>query len=53
MFTGGISTDIDFGTSFMIVSATDDDEGTNAILEYSLDGEILPSKNSEGVEDIR
>ena len=53
MFTGGISTDIDFGTDFMLVEAVDADEGRNAQLEYSLDGEIVPSRGSEGLEGIR
>ena len=53
VFTGGIATDIDFGTAFMQVGAEDKDFGENAVLEYSLDGEIVPSKKSEGLEGIR
>ena len=41
-FTGGISTDIDFGTSFMTVSATDMDYGLNADLEFFICSDIVP-----------
>ncbi len=53
VFTGGISTDIDFGAIFMAVKAEDLDEGVNAEMQYSLDGEIIPSDSSEGLEGIR
>ncbi len=53
VFTGGIATDVDFGTPFMTVHAVDADYGKNARLEYSLDGEIVASLGSEGVEDIK
>ena len=53
MFTGGISTDIDFGTSFMSVTAFDEDSGWNAQIEYLIDGDIVPSTNSEGLDKIR
>ena len=41
-FTGGISTDIDFGTTFMQVSAEDPDFGLNAQLEYFICSQITP-----------
>ena len=53
VFTGGIATDVDFGTAFMAIGASDPDYGKNAILKYSLDGEIVPALGSEGVEGIR
>ena len=52
-FTGGIATDVDFGTAFMRIGASDPDRGENAELKYSLDGEVVPALGSEGVEDIR
>ena len=42
IFTGGISTDIDFGTTFMHVSAEDPDFGINAELEYFICSLISP-----------
>ena len=53
VFTGGISTDVDYGAGFMKITAEDLDEGPNAELEYSLDGNIVPSAESEGLENIR
>ena len=53
VFTGGIATDVDFGTPFMTIGASDPDYGKNAVLKYSLDGEIVPALGSEGVEGIR
>ena len=51
VFTGGISTDIDYGMVFMQIQAKDLDY--QADLRYSLDGEIMPSESSEGLEAIR
>lgn len=42
MFTGGISTDIDFGTAFMQVKAVDADYGMNAELEYFICSKVMP-----------
>ena len=42
IFTGGISTDIDFGTSFMQVTAKDMDFGLNAEMEYFICSKITP-----------
>ena len=42
MFTGGISTDIDFGTAFMQVQAEDADYGLNAELEYFICSKVTP-----------
>ena len=42
IFTGGISTDIDFGTIFMQVYADDKDEDVNAKLEYFICSEVTP-----------
>eukprot|EP00095_Tigriopus_kingsejongensis_P008988 snap_masked-scaffold783_size97670-processed-gene-0.6 protein:Tk08988 transcript:snap_masked-scaffold783_size97670-processed-gene-0.6-mRNA-1 annotation:"PREDICTED: uncharacterized protein LOC100879829" len=53
VFTGGISTNMDFGDVFATVQANDPDDGPNAILKYSLDGVIVPSRASEGLEDVR
>ena len=53
VFTGGISTDIEFGTAFMTITAEDPDSPANSVLQYSLDGEIVPSRSSEGLDDIR
>ena len=41
-FTGGISTDIEFGTSFMRVAAEDSDYAMNSVLEYSICSDITP-----------
>ena len=40
VFTGGVSTDIGFGTKFMRVSATDRDAGINAEVEYTMCSEV-------------
>ena len=42
IFTGGISTDIEFGTAFMTITAKDSDDGLNAVLEYSICSDIKP-----------
>merc|ERR1719411_966156 len=42
MFTGGISTDIDFGTAFMQVQAKDADYGLNAELEFFICSKVTP-----------
>ena len=49
LFTGGISTDIDFGTTFMQVSAEDPDFGLNAQLEYFICSQITP-RSYEGTD---
>ena len=49
LFTGGISTDIDFGTTFMQVSAEDPDFGLNAQLEYLICSQITP-RSYEGTD---
>ena len=40
VFTGGISTDIEYGTEIMAVEAEDADMGENAVLEYRICGEV-------------
>ncbi|CAH0391322.1 unnamed protein product [Bemisia tabaci] len=40
VFTGGITTETDFGTEFMQVQAIDLDSGLNAKIEYSLHGGV-------------
>ena len=51
VFTGGISTDNDYGTALMTVQAIDPDVDT--VLEYSVIGNILPSEESENLETIK
>ena len=46
-FTGGVSTDLEFGTKFMQVKATDADSGINSQIEYSVCGDV-ERLNSEG-----
>ena len=47
VFTGGVSTDLSFGTSFMSIHAEDLDHGVNAEVEYSVCGPVERS-HSEG-----
>lgn len=51
VFTGGIATDNDYGSVIMTVHA--DDADIDAILEYSVIGNIVSSANSENLEDIK
>ncbi|TRY71883.1 hypothetical protein TCAL_08438 [Tigriopus californicus] len=53
VFTGGISTNMDFGDVFATIKAVDADLGGNAEIRYSLDGQIIPSSSSEGLENVR
>ena len=41
VFTGGIATDVDFGTAFMAIGASDPDYGKNAILKFSAENDHL------------
>lgn len=52
IFTGGITTNADFGAKFMRIEADDPDEGSNAIINYYQVGEIRQTL-SEGLENIR
>ncbi|KAM8704917.1 hypothetical protein ACLKA7_009385 [Drosophila subpalustris] len=52
VFTGGITTNADFGLRFMRVEATDPDEGVNAKITYYQVGEIRQTL-SEGLENVR
>ncbi|XP_022221011.2 cadherin-23 [Drosophila obscura] len=52
IFTGGITTNADFGLKFMRVDATDADEGANAQIGYYQVGEIRQTL-SEGLENVR
>ncbi|XP_013115891.2 cadherin-23 [Stomoxys calcitrans] len=52
IFTGGITTNADFGTRFMRVEAEDLDEGPNAQIFYYQVGDIRQTL-SEGLENIR
>ncbi|XP_017143334.1 cadherin-23 [Drosophila miranda] len=52
IFTGGITTNADFGLKFMRVEATDADEGANAKIGYYQVGEIRQTL-SEGLENVR
>ncbi|XP_036234309.2 cadherin-23 isoform X2 [Bactrocera oleae] len=52
VFTGGITTNADFGTQFMRVEATDPDEGVNAKISYYIIGDIRQTL-SEGLENVK
>uniref|UniRef100_A0A1A9WMM0 Cadherin domain-containing protein n=1 Tax=Glossina brevipalpis TaxID=37001 RepID=A0A1A9WMM0_9MUSC len=52
IFTGGITTNANFGTYFMRVEAIDLDEGENAKVNYYQVGEIRQTL-SEGLENVR
>ncbi|XP_017067176.2 LOW QUALITY PROTEIN: cadherin-23 [Drosophila eugracilis] len=52
IFTGGITTNADFGLKFMRVEATDADEGVNGKIGYYQVGEIRQTL-SEGLENVR
>nr|XP_036674405.1 cadherin-23-like [Drosophila suzukii]XP_036674406.1 cadherin-23-like [Drosophila suzukii]XP_036674407.1 cadherin-23-like [Drosophila suzukii] len=52
IFTGGITTNADFGLKFMRVEATDADEGENGKIGYYQVGEIRQTL-SEGLENVR
>lgn len=52
IFTGGITTNADFGLRFMRVEAVDPDEGVNAKISYYQVGEIRQTL-SEGLENLR
>lgn len=52
IFTGGITTNADFGLRFMRVEAVDPDEGANAKISYHQVGEIRQTL-SEGLENLR
>lgn len=52
IFTGGITTNADFGTKFMRVEAVDLDEGLNAKISYYQVGDIRQTL-SEGLENVR
>ncbi|XP_026315340.1 cadherin-23 [Hyposmocoma kahamanoa] len=51
IFTGGITTEADFGIEFMQVKAIDFDEGDNAKISYYLDGEVKETL-TEGLENL-
>ena len=40
LFTGGVSTDVNHGTKFMKVIASDQDEGENAVIEFTICSKI-------------
>ncbi|XP_022239300.1 cadherin-23-like [Limulus polyphemus] len=52
VFTGGITTEADFGSIFMTVKATDSDIGVNSIVHYYIVGSIRRTL-SEALESIR
>lgn len=52
IFTGGITTNADFGARFMRVEAVDLDEGINAKINYYQVGDIRQTL-SEGLENVR
>ncbi|EDV92750.1 GH18658 [Drosophila grimshawi] len=52
IFTGGITTNADFGLRFMRVEAFDPDEGDNAKIAYYQMGDIRQTL-SEGLENVR
>ncbi|KAG1683802.1 Cadherin-23 [Nymphon striatum] len=47
IFTGGVTTETDFGTIFMNLKATDEDRGVNSIISYFLEGEIISTLSNE------
>ncbi|KAJ8674820.1 hypothetical protein QAD02_010606 [Eretmocerus hayati] len=51
-FTGGVTTDADFGTQFMQVKAIDLDIGVNAIIKYYIIGKIQTTL-TEGLDDVQ
>ncbi|XP_026823898.1 cadherin-23 isoform X2 [Ooceraea biroi] len=52
VFTGGVTTDADFGTQFMHVKAIDLDAGDNAVLNYYQVGKIHMTL-TEGFDDMQ
>ncbi|KZC14307.1 Cadherin-23 [Dufourea novaeangliae] len=52
IFTGGVTTEVDFGTQFMQVKAVDLDAGENAIINYYQKGKIHMTL-TEGLDDIQ
>ncbi|XP_043267778.1 cadherin-23 [Venturia canescens] len=52
IFTGGVTTDADFGTQFMHVKAIDVDAGDNAAVSYYQIGQIQMTL-TEGLDDIK
>ncbi|CAG9785729.1 unnamed protein product [Diatraea saccharalis] len=51
IFTGGVTTEADFGIEFMHVKAEDIDEGDNAKISYYLLGEVKETL-TEGLENL-
>ncbi|CAH1406526.1 unnamed protein product [Nezara viridula] len=52
VFTGGITTEADFGTEFMQVKATDPDLGRNGKMSYYMTSEVKMTL-SEGMDNIQ
>ncbi|KAJ1522204.1 hypothetical protein ONE63_002512 [Megalurothrips usitatus] len=52
VFTGGVTTEADFGTEFMQVTAVDPDDGVNAVVNYYQIGRVQMTL-SEGMENIQ
>ncbi|XP_044002013.1 cadherin-23 isoform X2 [Aphidius gifuensis] len=52
VFTGGVTTEADFGTQFMFIKAIDLDTGDNAAVSYYQVGKIQMTL-TEGLEDIK
>lgn len=52
VFTGGVTTEADFGTQFMHVKAVDLDVGDNAAVSYYQIGKIQMTL-SEGLDDVK
>ncbi|XP_041988601.1 cadherin-23 isoform X1 [Aricia agestis] len=51
IFTGGITTEADFGIEFMYVKAIDLDEGMNSKIAYYLNGDVKETL-TEGLENL-
>lgn len=51
VFTGGFTTDIDFGTVFMEIKAVDNDVGANSVLNYYIISEVRQTL-TEGLDTI-
>ncbi|KAG8193980.1 hypothetical protein JTE90_013674 [Oedothorax gibbosus] len=52
VFTGGITSETDFGTAFMIVKAIDIDAGKNSLVSYYISGSVQMTL-SEGLESLK
>ncbi|CAG0889558.1 unnamed protein product [Cyprideis torosa] len=52
MFTGGVSTDADYGLEVLRLQAVDPDDGRNAVLNFYLHPPVVRQTLSEGLNDL-